>query len=164
MRSLFEAPAEEPAPPPAATAAASASAPGEGEWSWRELLSTLDDEPVDEEGLAERIAGEIAGMGVDAQALLPSGRIDEAAGAFRASGREGARETVRRAAPAAVRRLARRLSADRVMRAETQRLVERGDASALDAAGRGNGALPAFLATEDGRTWLLAAAALGDAR
>ncbi|MBE7217324.1 MAG: hypothetical protein INR64_02530 [Caulobacteraceae bacterium] len=165
VRGLFEPIAVSGASTQAEAGAREPQAAAEGGWSWRDLLSTVD-EPAqgDDEELAGRLAGEIAEMGVDAQALLPAARLDEAAGAFRSTGREGARETVRRAAPAAVRRLARRLSADRVLRAEAEQVVARGDLSARDAAVQPNGALLSFLGSEGGRTWLLAAAALGEAR
>ncbi len=161
MRRLFDPPSA-PAPSPAAGRAAEPEKDG---WSWRDLLSTVDDEPVDEEGLGERLAAEVAAMGVDADALLPAGRADELAEAWKRGGAAGAAELVRRMAPAAVRRLSRRAAADRVLGAQIDHYLRRAGARAGEAARRpdAEAALRALFSQPAGRTHLLLAAA-ADAR
>ena len=51
-------------------------------------------------------------MGIDPAALLPKGRIEEIAAAVQTGDAAGAREVVRTLAPAAIRRIARRLISD----------------------------------------------------
>ena len=169
--SMFEP--REPAPPraePEVRAASPAPAPPAkdddhptDQWTWKDLLSSMD-EPVDEEALAERMMGEISALGIDAAALLPRSRIDEIAAVMQAGDSAGAREVVRRLAPAAVRRLSRRVLTDKVLRAEADRYVSRyeallGDAVARDREGFMTAAL---LGSEPGRAFLLLDAAIGD--
>ncbi|HEX3917384.1 MAG TPA: polar localization protein TipN, partial [Caulobacteraceae bacterium] len=130
--------------PPAAT--------DEGGWTWKELLTTLDTEPdaasaapnpsqvPPVRGVAEPLRGaaihddgrlgddlfrEIEAMGIDPGALLPKGRIDEIAAAIQTGDGIGAREVVRTLAPAAIRRIARRLLADPSFRTRVQVLTSR---------------------------------------
>ena len=106
----------------------------------------------------------IAGLGIDADALLPPGRLDEIAPILQAGDHAGAREIVRRLAPVAMRRLSRSLLATPAMREEAQafkgRMENRLDeAASADHEGFAVGAL---LATSDGRAYLLVDAAVGD--
>jgi hypothetical protein len=170
-----------PAPPPAAE---------DGAWSWKELLNTLDDAPAAESGpptaagpppartlseplrgapmrddgrLGEDLFREIEGMGIDPGALLPRGRIDEIAAAIQTGDGSGAREVVRALAPAAIRRIARRMLSDGAFRARVQALTTRyGDLIAEAAARDRQGfQAAALLATNPGRAYLLLDAAAG---
>ena len=147
---------------PAAEAPAGAEAGG---WTWQELLSSMDDAPVEEGQLADRLMGEIESLGVDIAALLPSARIEEIAAVIEAGDASGARTVVRHLAPAAVRRLSRRALAERPLRAHAESFVAR-YAAELEKArdGREDGAISRLLACEEGRTFLLFDAALGEAR
>lgn len=140
---------------------------GDG-WTWKELLNGMADEggrngTVDPtatpDELAAHLVEEIRALGVDSAALLPTARIEEAAAALEAGDRDGARQTVRRVAPAAVRRLSRRILTDEMLRARadvfTQRFAQDLAASA--------GSSASALSGEAGRAFLLIDAAVGDA-
>ncbi len=148
---VFEAPA------PAKSAAS------DGDWTWQDILSSMDDAPVDDDQLADRLIGEIEGLGVDVAALLPRSRIEEIGAVLEAGDEPGARSVVRHLAPAAVRRLSRRALAEPALRSHAERFV-RGFAAALkEAAGMKDGPeVAALLATEHGRVYLLFDAAVGD--
>lgn len=156
FRSVFET-AGGKAPPPAPE-------PAEGGWSWKDLLTSIDSDESDPESLAERMAAEIAAMGIDPAALLPRGRIDEIAATIQTHDSEGAREVVRRLAPAAIRRLVRRLFSDAAMRGQTERFLQRFNAMLEEAVERDRSGLlaGAMLASEGGRAYLLLDAAAGD--
>lgn len=145
-------------------AAPPAAEGGEGHWSWRELLTSIDGDESDSESLAERMAAEIASMGIDPAALLPRARIDEIAVAIQTRDNAGAREIVRRLAPAAIRRLVRRLFSDAAMRGQTDRFLDRFGGMLQEASDRDRGGLlvTTLLATDGGRAWLLLDAAAGD--
>ncbi len=136
----------------------------DGPWSWRDLLTSIDGDESDSETLAERMAAEIAGMGIDPAALLPRGRIDEIAMAVQTRDAQGAREIVRRLAPAAIRRLVRRLFSDAAMRGQSDRFLQRFGGMIEEAAERDRGGLlvATLLASEGGRAWLLLDAAASD--
>jgi hypothetical protein len=105
---------------------------GQGGWSWRDLLNGMERQPAPQaqpepqapqpphdpefDSLDDIMVAEVQAMGVDAAALLSRARVDEMIGAIVAEDNEGARLVVRRIAPAAIRRLARRLVADPVLR------------------------------------------------
>ncbi len=159
FRSVFEtAGGRAPATPPLAAEG------GEGAWSWRELLTSIDGDDTDSESLADRMAAEIAAMGIDPSALLPRARIDEIAMAVQTRDTSGAREVVRRLAPAAIRRLVRRLFSDAAMRGQTDRFLTRFGGMLEEAADRDRGGLlvATLLASDGGRAWLLLDAAAGD--
>ena len=145
--------------------AAADPATPEGGWTWQELLSSMDDAP--EAGhLADRLIGEIEALGADTAALLPGARIDEIAAVLAAGDQAGARSVVRHLAPTAVRRLARRLMAERGLRSHAERFVE-GHAKAVEAAiarDKAGPGLADLLDSEEGRAFLLFDAALGDLR
>jgi hypothetical protein len=161
----------------------------EGGWSWKELLTTLDDEPAPDAAgqpapapqprmvseplrggqmpadarLGDELFREIEAMGIDPGALLPRGRIDEIAAAIQTGDGPGAREVVRTLAPAAIRRIARRMLSDAGFRARVQALTTRyteviAEATARDRQGFQAAAL---LATNSGRAYLLLDAAAG---
>ena len=145
------------------SAGEAAPAEGGGGWTWQELLSSMDDAPVEDGQLMDRLLGEIENLGVDLAALFPQARIDEIAAVLEAGDTPGARAVVRHLAPAAVRRLSRRAMSERALRAHAERFV-RGYTARIDEAARhaGGGALAGLLGSEDGRVFLLFDAALGD--
>jgi uncharacterized protein YoxC len=117
----------------------------------------------DDGRLGEDLFREIEAMGIDPGALLPKGRIEEIAAAIQTGDGPGAREVVRTLAPAAIRRIARRLLADPAFRSRVQTLTVRygeviADASRRDRQGFQAAAL---LATNPGRAYLLLDAAAG---
>ena len=67
---------------------------------------------IDEAKLGDVLFAEIESMGIDPLALLTKGRIEEIAPAVEAGDGPGAREVVRTLAPAAIRRIARRMLLD----------------------------------------------------
>ena len=156
FRSVFEtAGGRTPPPPPE---------PAEGGWSWKDLLTSIDNDEKDPESLAERMVAEIAAMGIDPAALLPKSRIDEIAAAVQTHDTDGAREVVRRLAPAAIRRLVRRLFSDAAMRGQTERFLQRFGGMLEEAVERDRSGLltGAMLASDGGRAYLLLDAAAGD--
>lgn len=149
---------EAPAPAPAAEEAGD-------EWTWKDLLSSIDESGAPgKPGLQQVLAAEVAAMGIDPVALLPRGRIDEISAAIQVEDVDGAREVVRKLAPAATRRLARRLFTDETLRRQVvtylngfQDMLD--DAAARDHQGFEVGKL---LSSDAGRTYLLFDAAAGD--
>jgi hypothetical protein len=149
-------------------AAGGQAAAEEGGWTWKELLTTLDGaegEPaggvMDEARLGDVLFEEIQRMGIDPAALLPKGRIDEIAAAIQTGDMPGSREVVRTLAPAAIRRLTRRLISDGPFRTRAFALTARfgqliQEASRNDKQGFQSAAL---LASSGGRAFLLLDAA-----
>ncbi|MET3667708.1 polar localization protein TipN [Caulobacter sp. 1776] len=139
---------------------------GEGGWSWRNLLSGIENSSPGDAGLGEKLAAEITAMGIDPHALLPRGRIDEIAAALQTRDAEGAREVVKRLAPAAIRRLVRRLFSDSTLKGNTERFLKRYAGMIEEAAGqdREGFLLAALLSSDAGRAYLLLDAASGDLR
>jgi hypothetical protein len=166
FKTVFEAAggreAPEPAAPPAGGAGASDS------WTWKELLSSMDEgmgESLgDDKSLADTLLAEISTMGIDAGALLPRTRIDQIAAAIQAGEPNAGREIVRRLAPAAVRRLARRMMSDRAFQGQADRYVRRYEVMIRETAGEGQSFVAAaLLGSDQGRAYLLFDAALSDA-
>jgi hypothetical protein len=153
--------------PPAAAAPTGDGEEGEdgGEtWTWKDLLASLDGADGDGERLEDMLAAELARMGVDPAKLLPTARIEEIAAALQTGDQDGGREVVRKLAPAATRRIARRLFTDDDVKRRTGVYVRRyktlvDDAVARDASGH---ALAGLLGAEAGRVFLLLDAAAGD--
>lgn len=140
--------------------------PGEGEsWTWKDLLASIDGADADGERLQDILGAELAGMGVEPGKLLPKARIDEIAAAVQTADLDGAREVVKRLAPAATRRIARRLLTDDGLRRQVQVYVRRYQTLVDDAVVRDpEGFLMATLLGDDaGRLYLLLDAAQGDA-
>ncbi|MDG2522280.1 polar localization protein TipN [Caulobacter segnis] len=158
FRSVFGAaggPKEEVAPEPQGD---------RGDWSWKDLLSTIDDGSADDQRLGEKLHGEITGMGIDPTALLPQSRLDDIAEVLKTGDRAGAREMVKKLAPAATRRLVRRLFSDTALRTQVDRFLRR-QAAMIDEAveqDRGGFLVGALVASEVGRAYLLLEAAAGD--
>ena len=135
------------------------------DWTWQELLSSMDDTPVDSRQLIDRLLGEIEGLGVDPAAFLPPARLDEIAAVQEAGDSGGARAIVRRLAPTAVRRLSRRILAEKGLRAHVERFVGDYDERIRGQAGRKGGSREAvidLLSCDEGRAFLLFETALGD--
>jgi len=123
------------------------------------------DEPTgDDDQVAHVLLSEIEAMGIDAGALLPRPRIDEIAIALAEQDPEGARAIVRRLAPAAVRRLTRRMMSDRYFHAQTERFLRHYQALVDDAlaSGADRTALAAILGMDQGRAFLLVDATVGE--
>ena len=139
---------------------------GEGGWSWRSLLSGIENSSPGDAALGEKLAAEITAMGIDPHALLPRGRIDEIAAALQTRDASGAREVVKRLAPAAIRRLVRRLFSDATLKGNTERFLKRYAGMIEEAAGqdREGFLLAALLSSDAGRAYLLLDAASGDLR
>jgi hypothetical protein len=135
-------------------------------WTWKELLSSMDKPEADEASVMVKILGEVEAMGIDAGALVPRPRVEEIVGVQRAGDPAGARDIVRRLAPAAVRRLSRRLMTDPPFREQAEAYVRRYAELLNEAATRQDGdrALSGLLGSDQGRAYLLLDAAIIDAR
>ena len=142
-----------------------AEAPHEGEsWTWKDLLASIDGADEDGERLQDILGEALAAMGVEPAKLLPKARIDEIAAAVQTGDIDGAREVVTRLAPAATRRIARRLATDEAIKRQVQVYVRRHQTLVDDAVVRDpEGFLMAtLLGDEAGRLYLLLDAAAGD--
>jgi hypothetical protein len=116
---------------------------------------------VDLSANAERVAAAIRRMGVDPNALLPRTRVQEAAQAIAAGDPNGARQIVRRVAPAAVRSVSRRVLSDSDLKADVEDYVRAMGARLASSAGDA-GAVLDGLSSDGGRAYLLLDAAVGD--
>lgn len=127
-------------------------------WTWKELLSSVDEESSAPEPAMsdDALLNEIETMGIDAAALLPRGRLEEIAIALQQSGSAAGRHIVRRVAPAAVRRLSRRMMTDRSFHANAERFARRYQAMLADASRERDGVVAsALLGSDQGRAFLL---------
>ncbi len=154
----------------------------DGGWTWKELLNTLGDSEgeakdsaadagaapgaaaqgaADLTRLGEGLFDEIEQMAIDPSALLSRGRIEEISAAIQTGDAAGAREVVRTLAPAAIRRIARRMLSDSGFRTRVQTLIERYRVLVVEATRRDKGGFEtaAVLATKPGRAFLLLDAA-----
>ena len=152
------------AKPNAPEAAAREAGEGADAWTWKDLLTSLDETEGDGEGLEDVLAAELTRMGVESDRLLPPPRVAEIAAAVHAGDVEGARQVVRKLAPAATRRIGRRLFTDEAVKQRADTYLQRyrtltEDAIARDPSGR---MLSDMLADRGGRTFLLFDAAAGD--
>ncbi|MEO6339368.1 MAG: hypothetical protein ABIO39_04965 [Caulobacteraceae bacterium] len=134
------------------------------EWTWKDLLSSIEEQPLDDESLTEQLISEIEALGLDVGALLPRARIEEIAAALQTGDAAGAREVVRRLAPAAVRRLSRRVLTDKVLRAHADRYVRHYEGLLTNSAhdDREGYQTATLLGSDSGRAFLLLDAAVGD--
>lgn len=103
-------------------------------------------------------------MGIEPDKLLPTGRIQEVAATLQAGDIDGGREVVRKLAPAAMRRIGRRLLTDENVNRQSQAFVRRyktmiGEENAGDPADPG---LASLLDSDGGRIFLLIDAAGGE--
>lgn len=137
----------------------------EGEaWTWKDLLASIDGAEAEGERLQDLLASELGRIGVEPEKLLPKARIDEIAAAVQTGDHGGARLVVKRLAPAATRRISRRIATDERVRRNAQTFLRRYQTLIQDAAVRDpEGFLMAgMLAEEGGRLYLLLDAAAGD--
>jgi hypothetical protein len=141
-----------------------AASPPDGDWTWTDLLSSLSGEEAGEEELEQALVEEIRGLGVDLMALFPEPRIEEIATALETGDLGGAREIAHRLAPAAIRKLARHVLTDKLLRAQADRFIQQQSARLSDALRRGQTrvAIARALATDTGRAYLIFDAAVGD--
>ncbi len=147
------------------TASGGAAPAGDGGLSWKQLLTSIDGDSAGQDAeLGRTLFRDIEGMGIDPTALLSRGRVEEIAAVVQTDDPVGAREVVRTLAPAAVRRLSRRLISDTPFRANAQTFVERYSAILAEAARRDHQGLQAaaLLTSDAGRAYLLLDAAAGD--
>jgi hypothetical protein len=133
-------------------------------WTWKDLLASIDGAEAEGERLQDQLAAEFERMGVEPAKLLPKPRIDEIAAAVQTGDAEGARQVVKRLAPAATRRISRRLAADAGVKRQALTFVRRYRTLIQDAQVRDpEGFLTAnMLGEEPGRIYLLLDAAAGD--
>jgi hypothetical protein len=146
--------------------AAPAPKPGENDpdWTWNELVAALDEKDADDGAMEGVLIAEIEALGIDASALIPRRRLQELAQAYESGKSAEAHEIVHRVAPAAVRKLARRVMADKLLRAQAERFVDRYAGLIRGAARQGAEGLSAIglLSSDAGRAFLLLDAAVGD--
>jgi len=136
-------------------------------WTWKELLSSIDSGggDVSHARIEETLISEISAMGIDPAALLPRTRVEEIAEMLQAGDNDSSRILVRRLAPAATRRLARRLFTDASLKQQVRKYVARYERLLDEAAKRDEDGLElgGLLASDAGRAFLLLDAAAGDA-
>ena len=148
-------------------AAAGEGAQSDPSWSWSQLLTSIDGEaPARDIELGRSLFAEVAGMGIDPAALLSRARIEEIAAAVQTGDRAGSREVVRKLAPAAIRRLSRKLTGDVDFCGRRAAYVERYAKVIETATKRDPQGFQAasLLASDIGRVYLLLDATPGDAR
>lgn len=145
----------------------------QGPLDWNDLVGDdSESQPLDldnplpagsAEEVSERLAAAIRRMGVDPNALLPRARVEEAARSITAGDSAGARQIVRRVAPAAVRSVSRRVLSDGDLRADAERYVRSFGQGLAERARAGDGsAVHDRLGSDAGRTFMLLDAAVGD--
>jgi len=132
------------------------------EWTWKDLLSSIDEKPATDDALAGLMIEEINALGVDAVALLPRSRLDEISTAAVTLGPTAVRDTVRRLAPAAVRRLSRRVLTDKVLKDQADRYLRRYFDLLQGSIEKDPSVVNALLGSDPGRAYLLLDAAVGD--
>lgn len=117
----------------------------------------------DLDAVGDRIVAAVRRMGVDPNALLPRSRVEEAARAVGARDPEGARQIVRKVAPAAVRSVSRRVLTDPALRADAESYVRAfGRRLAADAESGDTAGVIGRLTSDGGRAFMLLDAAIGD--
>ncbi len=128
---------------------------GEGR-TWRDILKQMgDDTDGGDEALPNRLRSEVEALGVDPAALLPRGRIDEISRSLGEGDLDAGREAVRRLAPAAVRRLARRMNSDDELKDDARRFVGRFGNLVVEALAQDQAAASGLLGSDQGRVFLL---------
>jgi len=142
--------------------AARAPAQDLDEWTWKDLLSSIDEAPATDDALAGLMIEEINALGVDSGALLPRIRLDEISATAVAHGPSAIRDTVRRLAPAAVRRLSRRVLTDKVLKDQADRYLRRYFDLLQGSIEKDPSVVNTLLGSDPGRAYLLLDAAVGD--
>ena len=124
--------------------------------TWRDILKKMGDETEGgDEALPNRLRSEVEALGVDPAALLPRGRIDEISRSLGDGDLDAGRDTVRRLAPAAVRRLARRMDSDEELKDDARRFVGRFGSLVVEALAQDQAAASGLLGSDQGRVFLL---------
>ena len=133
-------------------------------WTWKDLLASLDGSDGAREAMDEMMATDLSRMGVDPAKLLPRSRVEEIAAALQTGDVNGAREVVRSLAPAATRRIARRMFTDDDVKRRTEAYLRRYKILIDDAVSRDPAAhlLTELFCTDAGRIYLLLDTAAGD--
>jgi hypothetical protein len=131
-------------------------------WTWKDLLSSIDEAPATDDALAGLMIEEIGALGVDAVALLPRNRLDEISATAVSMGPGAIRDTVRRLAPAAVRRLSRRVLTDKVLKDQADRYLRRYFDLLQGSIEKDPSVVNTLLGCDPGRAYLLLDAAVGD--
>jgi hypothetical protein len=157
------------APAPPATPAPLPANLGGGEekpdqWTWKDLLTSLEEDFVEDEQLGPILAQEIHDMKIDTQSLLPRASVEEIAASINAGDYDAALDKVTGLAQNSIRRLTKRLQSDRGLMTKAERFVEMQSNMIVDAASRDREGflMPTLLSNEQGRAYLLYAAALAD--
>jgi len=157
------------APAPPATPAPLPANLGGGEekpdqWTWKDLLTSLEEDFVEDEQLGPILAQEIHDMKIDTQSLLPRASVEEIAASINAGDYDAALDKVTTLAQNSIRRLTKRLQSDRGLMTKAERFVEMQSNMIVDAASRDREGflMPTLLSNEQGRAYLLYAAALAD--
>jgi hypothetical protein len=132
------------------------------EWTWRDLLSSIKGAPEGEDDLAGQMVGEISALGIDLAAVLPRVRLEQIAASVRTDDPSAVRDSVRRLAPAAIRRLSRRVLTDKTLREQADRYVRRYDTLLRGGAEPDSDTASVLLSSDQGRAYLLLDAAIGD--
>lgn len=137
------------------------------DWTWKELLAEVDDRaaaappPVDND--TPRLLSQIRALGIDPVALLPRTRLQEIVGVLKDGDQAAARDVVRRLAPAAMRRMSRRVLTDTPLRTQATHFLKRFEIEIDEAqAEHGEEGLMELVASDEGRAFLLLDAALGE--
>jgi len=155
----------DPVPPRMFSERGAASRPADpdmDEWTWKDLLSSIDETPATDDALAGLMIEEISALGVDAGALLPRNRLDEISATAVTLGPTATRDTVRRLAPAAVRRLSRRVLTDKVLKDQADRYLRRYFDLLQGSIEKDPSVVNTLLGSDPGRAYLLLDAAVGD--
>jgi hypothetical protein len=134
------------------------------QWTWKDLLTSLEEDFVEDEQLGPILAQEIHDMKIDTQSLLPRASVEEIASSINAGDYDAALDKVTALAQNSIRRLAKRLQSDRGLMTKAERFVEIQSNMIVDAASRDREGflMPTLLSNEQGRAYLLYAAALAD--
>ncbi len=157
------APTAEPAPPVTPVNLGSGAEKSD-QWTWKDLLTSLEEDFVEDEQLGPILAQEIHDMKIDTQSLLPRASVEEIASSINAGDYDAALDKVTALAQNSIRRLAKRLQSDRGLMTKAERFVEIQSNMIVDAASRDREGflMPTLLSNEQGRAYLLYAAALAD--
>lgn len=151
-----------PPPPPAAATAVSDEKPDQ--WSWKDLLTSLEQDFVEDDQLGPILAQELQDMKIDTQSLLPRASVEDIATSINAGDYDAALNRVTGLAQNSIRRLAKRLQSDKGLMTKAERFVETQSNMIVDAASRDKEGflMPTLLSNEQGRAYLLYAAALAE--
>jgi hypothetical protein len=138
------------------------------DWTWKELLAEVDDGAPPAPAAAPdtdtpRLLSQITALGIDPAALLPRTRLEEIVAVLREGDQAAARDVVRRLAPAAMRRMSRRVLTDTPLRTQASHFLKRFEIELDEAAAEhGDEGLMELIASDEGRAFLLLDAALGE--